>query len=318
MASSPRVRFPDQLNESNSPLRCFQVTLISLAVLKYCDQVLPKRLLRGNESWFDYSDRETFDKKCKECCQLVNLIMPLNDFPLSKIAAAAWAAQSLKRFHSIDVEMMQTLIPLVENDESIIKSMVSTYLGRKCKGMSMNDMRDLVKQPEFPKMCITRARQIRHLDDQLERMRTKNLHVSGCGDMVDGYYDYHESSEFKSEYGSEFAVTHEGGAMKGYWKNSHQLSSSVVIILESVDVFGTEWEIYSLPRRSNSDDGEASGHDEESEINSKKVLFRWENNGVFNSLVPPKLGWTVVDESIPDVGDIWINYDFEGRIKEGW
>ena len=90
--------------------------------LKYCDQVLSKRLLRGNESWFDYSDRETFDKKCKECCQLVSLIMPLNDFPLSKIAAAAWATQSLKRFHSIDVEMMQTLMPLVENDESIIKS----------------------------------------------------------------------------------------------------------------------------------------------------------------------------------------------------
>jgi len=278
--------------------------------LKYCDRVLSKRLLRGNESWFDYSDRETFDKICKECCQLVSLIMPLNDFPLSKIAAAAWAAQSLKRFHSIDVEMMQTLMPLVENDESIIKSMVSTYFGRMCKDMSMNEMRDLIKQPEFPKMCITRGHQIECLDEQLRRMRIKNLTVSGCGDMVDGYYEYHESSEFKSEYGSEFAVTHEGGVMKGYWRKTHQLSSSVIIILESVDVFGTEWEIYSQTRSSNSDDEEASTNDEDSVINSKKVLLRWENNGVFNSLVPPKLGWTVVDESIPKVGDVWINYNF--------
>ena len=286
--------------------------------LKYCDQLLSKRLPRGNVSWYDYSDHETFDKMCKECCQLVSLIMPLNDFPLSKIAAAAWAAQSLKRFHSIDEDMMQTLMPLVENDESVIKSMVSTYFGRMCKDMSMNEMRDLIKQPEFPKMCITRGHQIKCLDKQLGRMRIKNLIVSGCGDMVDGHYAYHESSEFKSEYGSEFAVTHEGGAMKRYWKKTHQLLSSVIIILESVDVFGTEWEIYSQTRSSNSDDEEASTNDGDSVINSKKVLLRWDNNGVFNSLVPPKIGWTVVDESIPEqkkVGDVWINYDFEGYIN---
>ena len=83
--------------------------------LKYLDQLISDWIPTKNESklWRSY-DYDILEKMSRELCQLVSLIWPLNDFPLSKVVATKWAARCLKKFHRIDVEMMRILMPLRE------------------------------------------------------------------------------------------------------------------------------------------------------------------------------------------------------------
>lgn len=193
--------------------------------LKYCDDLLSARMAELYNNW----------RTCREFCCLISMIWPLNGFPLSKPIAVNWASRMLRKFHTIDEGVFPVLMPLVENDEAIVKSMVSTYLGRMCKGMSMNEMRDLIKQQDFPEKCITRCKQIKALDDQIQRLSVEKVYIhGGCGD---GTYVYCSSSEFIKEYNSEFATCHNGGAMKGYWIEETKYPDEI-LVLGSMDVFG--------------------------------------------------------------------------------
>ena len=270
--------------------------------LKRCDQLISNWIPSKNESnLWRYGNLP--EEMSREFCQVVSLIWPLNDFPLSKVVATKWAARCLRRFHRIDVEMMQTLLPLVENNESVIKSMVSTYLGRMCKGMSMNEMRDLVRQPDFPELCISMSKQINDIDEQLDRMQVKELYIHGCDDRIHGSYEYKDSIKFVKEYNNEFATTHRGGTMRTFWEKE---KGNEIIRVAAMDVFGSVWEIYSQPWTPDSDDddheevgGNGEHLNEEGRSLDKKVLLRWEN-GIYNSLVPPMSGWKIVDESVDE------------------
>ena len=108
------------------------------------------------------------------------------------------------------------LLPLVENDEKVFKSMLTTYLGRVCKGKTMNEMRDMINQPDFPEECLLRCKQIKDLDDQRYRLQMDKLDVSGCDSYTDvnGKYKFCNSSHFQQRYTSPRAWTHYGGLVE--------------------------------------------------------------------------------------------------------
>ena len=158
--------------------------------LSYLDDILCKKIPDDDlENWRSYSSKNA---GFPELCQLVSLIWPLNCFPLSKPVAVQWATLNLKFLHCLDAEMLRMLLPLVENDEKVFKSMLTTYLGRVCKGKTMNEMRDTINQPDFPEECLLRCKQIKDLDDQRYRLQMNKLDVSGC----DSYTDVNRKYKF--------------------------------------------------------------------------------------------------------------------------
>ena len=62
-----------------------------------------------------------------------------------------------------------------------------------------------------------------------------------------------------------------------------------LISIGSTDVWGSVWEIYDCPYHDDDED-----NDGDWEWENKRVLYRWEN---FNSLIPPKQGWKLVNIS---------------------
>ena len=266
--------------------------------LKFCDTVIAKHL-----------QMDEYVEDDQPLCRLVAMIYPLNFFPLSKPIAAEWAKRCLSKFKSVDEEMIRKLMPLVDNDEKVIKSMVSTYLGRKCKGMSMTEMRDLIKQPDFPNKAILRCKQIKEIDNQLSFLNVKELTIYHP-ESIKGSYAYRSSFDKtlgNPEYGSEFAVSHRGGAMRGYWIKVKygQVLADERIIITSTDVFGSVWEIFQEPAMDEEGDDEAS--ETESQVSERRaerrawqeaerrILFRWES-GMFGSLAPPMNGWEAIDD----------------------
>lgn len=258
--------------------------------LRYCDFVISKRI----PTPIDYMGLESFERNYQELPQLLSLIWPLNFFPLSKPLAVKYASRCLRTFHCVDEEMIRLLMPLVINDDKVIKSMVSTSLGRKCRGMTLNEMRDMIDLPDFPEKCISQCRLIEDIDEQRRRLHVAEFYIDTIiprEEVVVGRYKFKKSSEFRAEYGSEFAVSHAGGAMMGYWQKTDNrvgFETRGIVFLESLDVFGSAWEISLQPNASNSD-----GTYIEQE---KRVLFRWEHE-VSTSLIPPKRGWKVIDDN---------------------
>ena len=172
--------------------------------------------------------------------------------------------------------------------------------------MTMNKMRDVTKQPDFPEECILRCRQLSHLDDQIERLPVDGLSVKGAGEEVDGDYEYETSRDSKCGY------SHKCGAMRGIWKKitrrrlfdaeSDEEANDSRFIVAPVDFFGNAWEVYL--ETSSDRNGEQD----------KLVLYRWES-GVFNSLVPPRCGWK---RMLNDGGSVaakkmWLGYSISHR-----
>ena len=173
----------------------------------------------------------------------------------------------------------------------------------------MNEMRDLVKQADFPKQCIFRNRQIKMIDAQRQQLKTQNFKISGAGELVSGYYDEITSDHCKGSNfeGMDFAGNHNCGAMGYIWKknNLHRFTdtdddSSVTLKVAAVNCYGSAWEIYSCAE---TDDGE------EAEL-SKCVLYKWDN-GIFTSLVPPQFDWEKVEDDETCVkSEMYIDYSF--------
>mmetsp|Transcript_8341 Transcript_8341/g.18057 ORF Transcript_8341/g.18057 Transcript_8341/m.18057 type:complete len:403 (+) Transcript_8341:81-1289(+) len=251
--------------------------------LGYCDVILSMYIPVQKKHYHTVD----FYSKLPKLARLVSLIHHLNFFPLSKPLAVQWAARCLSNFAKVDEEMIRLFIPLIENDEKVIKSMVLTYLGRKSKGMSMTEMRDLIQQQDFPEKCILKCREIKDIDEQIGRLEPMALDISGCQADRDanGRYEYRISPEFLPEYDSEYAVSHKGGAMASYWEKRDDYQG--VFIIESLDVYGSVWELYTpLP----DEEGETMLDRDLSQNNeNRRVLLRWESE-IFTSFVPPKHG----------------------------
>ena len=183
---------------------------------------------------------------------------------------------------------------ITENDEKIIRSLMSTFLGRKCKEMTMNDMRDVIMQPKFAEKCISRCHEIKEIGEQSRCLRPESLSIYGCGgytSCIEGKYTFESAIR---TYG-KFAGGHVGGVAAGTWERERVGDIDGVrqlISIESVDVWGTAWEIYACPSRDDDDaNNDVTAGDE---CENKRVLYRWEN-GIYNSLIPPKKGWKVID-----------------------
>ena len=96
--------------------------------------------------------------------------------------AVKWAESHLSELICVNKEVISLLVPLIENDENIIKSMMSTFLGRKCNGMTMNEMRDVIMQPDFAKRCVSRCYEIEEIDEQIRWLCPDRLDIYGCVD----------------------------------------------------------------------------------------------------------------------------------------
>ena len=248
--------------------------------MAYCDEILAE-LYVGSYDGYGYREHHM------DLAWLTAYIYDLlpDFFPKSRPLAIKWGKKFLSRLWGDDEEMIKTLLPLIENDNETTRAMVSTFLGRKCVGMTMNEMRDLVKQTDFPEQCIVRNSQISMLDEQRQKLQIAYLDVCGASDLVSGKYDERSCHHERHVY----AGNHCGGAMGYIWeKKDTRLmddGASVTVKVGAIDCYGSAWEIYSFTQ---TDD------DEETEL-SKKVLYRWEN-GIFTSLVPPKYGWEKAED----------------------
>ena len=79
--------------------------------------------------------------------------------------------------------------------------------------------------------------------------------------------------------------------MVGYWYKESEDDEDEVIIIESQDVYGNVWEIYSCLKTNEEDDNGENEHDCE----NKRVLVRWDGS-LCSSLIPPKYGWKIFNE----------------------
>ena len=261
--------------------------------LAYCDEMLVQYFNAGGYS-------RAF---IKNMAWLTAFIYGLPDFfPKSRPLAIKWGKNALCKLWADEEEIIKKLLPLIENDNDSTRAMVSTFLGRKCAGMTMNEMKDLTKQTDFPEQCIVRNRQIEMLDDQRRHLKTQYLNVHEAGDdLVSGQYDEMDCHCKRSEY----AGTHYGGAMSYIWKRivRPRLTDdySITLKVAAMNCYGSAWEIYSCTE---TDDGE------EAEL-SKKVLYRWDD-GIFSSVVPPKHGWEKVeDDETYTKSKIYLRYSFD-------
>ena len=261
--------------------------------MAYCDE-----MLAGHFDLNAYGEKDT-----RNFAWLTAYMYDLHDsFPKSRPRAIKWGKKCLSCLWGVDEEIIKTLLPLIDNDNETTSSMVSTFLGRKCVGMTMNEMRDLVKQPDFPEQCIVRNNQIRMLDEQRKQFKIKYFNVYGSDDLASGYYDEIKSDHYKM---GHFAGNHDCGAMRYIWRKKPDRhtddDSSVTLKIGATDCYGSAWEIYSWTE---TDDEDETGL-------SKKVLYRWEN-GIFSSLVPPKFGWEKVDDDENCVkSEMWLSYHFD-------
>ena len=275
--------------------------------LAYCDVILAEHIL-PNDNFLRLGDN-------KKVAWLTAYIYDLDILPKSKPKAIKWGKRCLSRLVCVDEEIIKTLLPLIENDNETTKAMVSTFLGRKCIGMTMNEMRDLVKQPDFAEQCIIRNGEIRMLDKQRDRLIIKSLSVHGVVDLVCGNYDFDYGSDYARN-SHKYAGNHSGGAMRGVWIKDKETfrygnddeDESPIIKLGATDCYGTAWEIYRCT---------ATDDDEERE-RSKQVLYRWEN-GIYTNLVPPTLGWKKVDDDGKCVkSNLILSYQFDDNNSNNW
>lgn len=268
--------------------------------LAYCDKIIKSWLRTDQRFYLDQEDQ-------KNLAWLTRYIYDLPDFfPKSRPIAIKWGKECSSRLRWSDEESIKTLLPLIENDSETTKLMASTYLGRKCVGMTMNEMRDLVKKPDFPEQCIFRNEQIKHLDEQRERLRVKDLRLRFGGELVDGSYGCRDLYQQDPHV---WLDTHSFGAMRYVWrkeKNPYLVQDednpSVTVKVTALNFYGSAWEVYSTEI---DDNGEIEG--------SKKVLYKWESD-IFSSLVPPKIGWEEVDDDGNCVkSKICLDYSYDSK-----
>ena len=232
-----------------------------------------------------------------------------NFFPVTQPIAKEWASECLGQISFADEEVIGLLIPIVENDDKVIISLVSTFLGRKCRGMTLTEMRELIlRQSNSLRNAVIdpehRSMEIKNIDDQVSHLKVKKLNVDGDEryNHVTGSYDRKENS---NDY--NFVRSHHGGAACAFWEKSRrhmEEEPNTITRIESKDVYGSTWEIYTLPIENSEGDEEG-----------KQVLFRWDNG--FCSLVPPKRGWEEIDENTGginvDSGLLYLRFIIESQ-----
>lgn len=219
--------------------------------------------------------------------------------PKSCEVAVKFAAHRLGNVHLESEEELLQLLPLVENDSEVLRKLVWSVRGRHSKGMSMKEMLEVVKEPDFFSKCDAIRKRVEECDRWISDTDTYRKI-----DFIHAFLPCPNSSpaagRFKAQGGSEHInrAPHHGGALKKVWiKERHHFEVSenfVDVKIESMDFFGSVWEVSMLESETN----EVGDDQEESEQAKRIVLWRWDCG--HSSLFPPKHGWEKVsdDESV--------------------
>lgn len=119
--------------------------------LRLVDGVISKMLgdsLRG---------RYTIRGSSESTSAVVVLAWELN-LPKSNHLAVAWAGKSLKKLVHLNEETISVLLPLVENDDTVLTALVKTIKERLYKEMTIEEMREVTKRDSFPKEIMLKTK----------------------------------------------------------------------------------------------------------------------------------------------------------------
>mmetsp|Transcript_33955 Transcript_33955/g.50384 ORF Transcript_33955/g.50384 Transcript_33955/m.50384 type:complete len:340 (-) Transcript_33955:19-1038(-) len=105
------------------------------------------------------------------------------NLPLSKKHAIAWASEVLKTMTPNSEDTITKLLPLVENDDTVLISLVKTIRGRHYTDMTMDEMRVLTQSESFARDVLLKTKQIEDLEQVLRDLHGKgHLPCSERGD----------------------------------------------------------------------------------------------------------------------------------------
>ena len=216
------------------------------AGLRICDVILSDFLtvFLSPESRMWHTYRSADDA---HVVKMVTMGHRLN-LPQSKNLAVEYAGSRLKYILSCKEQVITDLLPLVENDAEILVAMVSTVLGKKSKDMTVDEMREFTRRNGFAEQCIGMHKQIQEIDRQMRQFGDiMTIRVQSQIEEFSGEYESLPASEFDPKYKrflSRLATsegTHCGGAMKYGWVK--HAAGFRRYVIESVDVFGNEWQM---------------------------------------------------------------------------
>lgn len=192
------------------------------------------------------------------------------------------------------VEFGIALLPIVENEDKVLVSMVKNLKGRHVYGMTLEEIRAVTREETFPQQCKDRRKQIKEIEDLLKSfgvgMYSRNEYVDvrvisndrvEVDDIIKGRYFLERIPNFR--------VDHEPGVMGCLYIQEIHSSDQHRGRVEPMDVFGNVWEIVVYDY-----DGDNEAMPENK--SSRRVLFRWDSG--YSSLYPPKSGWKAVDDEL--------------------
>ena len=218
--------------------------------------------------------------------------------PKSCEVAVKFAAHRLVNVHLESEEELLQLLPLVDNDSEVLRKMVWVVRGRHSTGMSVKEMLEVVKEPSFHSKCVEIRKRVAECDRWISDSHRKTYDIEA---MFTCPNSSPAAGRFKAEEGSEHIrdAPQDGGALKTVWfkqKNEFEDSENFLQVkIESMDFFGSVWEVSMFEREIN----EVRGDQEESDQTKRIVLWRWDCG--HSSLFPPQHGWEkVADEESGD------------------
>ncbi len=226
--------------------------------------------------------------------------------PKSYEVAVKFAAERVRDVHFESEEELLQLLPLVENDSEVLRNLVWSVRGRHSKGMSMKEMLDFVKEPNFYSKCEAIRKRVQECDhwisDTFRKIDIIHGNCYGPGSrLTDGRFKVQDNSE-------RIKGAHKGGALRKVWiKERLRVSENYARVkIESMDFFGSTWEVSMLESEPNEvgDDQEES-EQEESEQARRIVLWRWDCG--HSSLFPPKHGWEKVSDE-ESITEFYLSY----------
>ena len=182
------------------------------------------------------------------------------------------------------------LLPLVENNDEVLKNLVRTIKGRHYQDMTIDEIRKLTKEESFPADIVLKTKQIYEMEEILKRLIVKSVHVHLPRDgdpehLIGGDYSGNDGPYYDND--GAFRIRRP--MRHGFTRNN---SEGDVITIQTLDGLGRIWEISASPQ---SDvDSSADERDLPADVQStRRVLYRWDCG--YSSIFPPPHGWKTVE-----------------------
>ena len=265
--------------------------------MRFCNDFLEQFYERIRESFCLYDRTEVY---IPLAVMVYNLDLPC------KPKAMEYAAKILSTWllHLREDEIKQ-LLPLVENDDVVLRAAVTTVVGRKSEDMSIEEIRAATKEEDFPTRCVTRTKQVKELDVILQAMHVGDSGIcvsvlnggNLLGEALSGTYKECDRRSGRQTY--QHIVRERPaapGALRFIYKREVRSygGRQADARIEAVDVFGNKWELFVLEEVNEEGSGEEEDESKVEKKHNRRVYFTWE--GGYSSLFPPKSGWKRVDD----------------------